>query len=111
MSATEDRADVPTGGPVSGPDLSYGIEEQAGLISWKVGVWHDLGYENPPSPECKPIPPLGERSAEAIQGAHAAIEEIDRLAERLAGLRQQLVTELRQDKDARAVTTAATDTM
>jgi len=104
MSATEDRADVPTGGPVSGPDLSYGIEEQAGLISWKVGVWHDLGYENPPSP-------LGERSAEAIQGAHAAIEEIDRLAERLAGLRQQLVTELRQDKDARAVTTAATDTM
>jgi hypothetical protein len=32
---------------VSG-DLSHGIEEQASLIQWFVGVWHDLGYQDPP---------------------------------------------------------------
>ena len=87
---------------MSGGDLSHGIEELAGLIYWHVGVWHDLGYETPPTPDCKPIPPLGERSAEAIRGAHAAIEEIDQLTRRLHALRQQLAGELRQDEDARA---------
>lgn len=80
-------------------DLSYGIEELAGLISWYVGVWHDLGYEKPPTPECKSIPPLGERDARAIKGAHDAIGEIDKLTRQLVALRAQLVSELRQDED------------
>jgi hypothetical protein len=82
-------------------DLSHGIEELAGLINWYVGVWHDLGYEDPPTPDCKPIPPLGERSAEAIKGGHDAIESIDQLTQQLYALRQQLVGELRTDEDVR----------
>ena len=88
-------------------DLSDGIEELAGLIYWHVGVWHDLGYETPPMPECKPIPPLGERSADAIRGAHAAIEEIDQLTMQLHSLRAQLAGELRQDEDTRMARVAA----
>jgi hypothetical protein len=84
---------------VSADDLSLGLEELARLINWHVGVWHDLGYENPPTPECKPIPPLGERSAEAIKGAHAAIDDIDTLTLQLSALRQHLVSELRQNED------------
>ena len=80
-------------------DLSLGLEEKAGYISWLVGSWHDLGYENPPTPECKPIPPLGERSAEAIKGGHRAVEEIDVLTRQLVALRQQLVGELRKNED------------
>lgn len=80
-------------------DLSHGLQEQAGLINWHVGVWHDLGYENPPTPDCKPIPPLGERSAKAIKGAHEAIEAIDQLTRQLFNLREQLVGELRQNED------------
>src|SRR5215469_16524168 len=82
-------------------DLSYGLEEQAGLISWYVGVWHDLGYENPPTPDCHTIPPLGQRPAKAIKGGHDAIEEIDRLTQQLYRLREQLCGELRQDEDIR----------
>ncbi|HUY46095.1 MAG TPA: hypothetical protein VMV92_10275, partial [Streptosporangiaceae bacterium] len=78
-----------------------GIEEQAGLIYWHVGVWHDLGYADPPTPSCKPVPPLGERSPAAIEGAHKAIEEIGQLTRRLRGLREQLEGELRQDGEAR----------
>jgi hypothetical protein len=81
-------------------DLSHGLEEMASLISWYVGVWHDLGYENPPAPDCKPIPPLGERSAEAIKGAHDAVKEIDKLTRQLYRLRIQLQNELRQNEDA-----------
>jgi hypothetical protein len=87
---------------VSAPDFSRGIEELAGLINFRVGGWHDFGYETPPTPECKPIPPLGERSAEAIKAAHAAIETIDELTRQLYALRSQLVGELRQDEDVRA---------
>lgn len=83
-------------------DLSYGLEEQAGLISWYVGVWHDLGYENPPTPDCKPIPPLGERSAQAVKGARDAIGEIGNLIRQLHALRAQLVSELRQNEDIMA---------
>jgi hypothetical protein len=88
---------------VTAPDLSYGLEEAAGSISFYVGAWHDFGYETPPAPNCKTIPPLGERSAEAIKGGHAAIEAIDELTRQLHALRQQLVGELRADEDARAV--------
>jgi len=82
------------------PDLSHGLAELVDLINWHVGVWHDLGYENPPTPECKAIPPLGERSAAAIKGGHDAIEAIDQLTKQLYALRNQLVGELRQNEDA-----------
>ena len=82
-------------------DLSYGLEEEAALIGWYVGVWHDLGYENPPAPGCKAIPPLGERSPAAIEGAHAAIREIGILCGRLGRLREQLEGELLADEAAR----------
>lgn len=87
-------------GGMTAPDLSYGIEELAGLINFRVGAWHDFGYEMPPTPECKPIPPLGERSAEAIKAGHAAVEAIDELTKHLYTLRAQLVGELRQNSDA-----------
>lgn len=83
-------------------DLSYGLEELAGLISFRVGGWHDFGYEAPPAPDCKAIPPLGERSASAITAGHDAVDAIDELTRQLAALRQQLVGELRADQDARA---------
>jgi len=83
--------------------IEYGIEELAGLINFRVGAWHDFGYADPPAPECKAIPPLGERSAEAIKAGHAAIETIDELTRQLYVLREQLVGELRQDEDIRAV--------
>jgi hypothetical protein len=82
-------------------DLSYGLEELAGLISFRVGAWHDFGYETPPAPGCKAIPPLGERSAGAIKAGHEAIEAIDELARQLHALRSQLIGELRQDEDIR----------
>ena len=88
---------------MSGPDFSRGIEEQAALINVLVGAWHDFGYAAPPTPDCKPIPPLGERSAEAIKAGHEAIESIDELTRQLHALREQLVGELRQDSDIRAV--------
>jgi hypothetical protein len=84
---------------VSGPDLSHGLEDLAGLISFHVGAWHDFGYEVPPAPNCKPIPPLGERSADAIKSAHNAVGEIDRLVRQLHALRAQLGNELRQNED------------
>jgi hypothetical protein len=87
---------------VSGPDLSHGLEELAGLISFRVGAWHDFGYETPPAPDCKMIPPLGERSTEAITSGHAAIEAIDELTRQLHALRAQLVGELGQDADIRS---------
>jgi hypothetical protein len=85
---------------MSRPDLSAGLTEQAALIYWLVGVWHELGYENPPTPECKAIPPLGERSAAAIKGARDAINEIDDLCRELYLLRSQLIDELRRNEDA-----------
>ncbi len=82
-------------------DLSHGLEELAGLIHFRVGAWHDFGYETPPAPNCKAIPPLGERTAQAIKAAHTAMEEIDELIKRLHMLRARLVAELRQDSDIR----------
>ena len=83
-------------------DSAPGLTELAGLITFRVGAWHDFGYETPPAPECKPIPPLGERSAQAINAGHEAIEAIDELTRQLYALREQLVSELRQDEDLRA---------
>ena len=80
-------------------DLSHGIEERAGVICGLVGAWHDFGYEDPPAPSCKAIPPLGERSADAIKAGHQAVGMIDDLTRQLDALRQQLVTELRQNSD------------
>jgi hypothetical protein len=78
-----------------------GLEELAGLIHWHAGLWEDLGYRNPPTPESKTIPPLGERSAPAITAGHEAVKDIDRLIARLHEVRAQLVSELRQDEDIR----------
>lgn len=83
-------------------DLSEGIKELAGLIYFRVGAWHDFGYEVPPSPECITIPPLGERSVKAIEAGHDAIETIDDLIRQLYSLRGQLIDELRQDQNLRA---------
>ena len=87
---------------MSAPDFSHGLEELAGLITFRVGAWHDFGYETPPTPECKPVPPLGERSAQAIKAGHEAIEAIDELTRQLYALREQLVSELRQNDDLTA---------
>jgi hypothetical protein len=87
---------------VSAPDYSCGLEDLAGLITFRVGAWHDFGYEVPPAPECKAIPPLGERSAEAITAGHEAIEAIDELSRQLYQLRDQLVGELRRNDDVNA---------
>jgi hypothetical protein len=78
-----------------------GLEELAGLVSFHVGAWQDFGYENPPGPGSKAIPPLGERSANATKAGHDAVEDIDRLIARLHQVRARLVSELRQDEDIR----------
>ena len=75
-----------------------GIEETAGLLNFRIAAWHDFGYVTPPTPDCKAIPPLGERSAEAIKAGHGAIEVIDEIVRDLYRLRDQLITELRTDK-------------
>jgi hypothetical protein len=75
-----------------------GIEEQAGLLAFRVGAWNELGYTDPEEGQAA-IPPLGERSAEAITAGHAAVETIDEMIRDLHSLRAQLVTELRQNQD------------
>lgn len=87
---------------MTAPDFSHGIAELADLITFKVGAWRDFGYEVPPTPECKPVPPLGERSAGAIKAGHEAIEAIDKVTRQLYRLREQLVGELRQDSELRS---------
>jgi len=82
-----------------------GIEELAGLINFRTGAWQDFGYAEPPAPECAAIPPLGERSARAIEAGHEAVKDIDQLIARLHQVRAQLVSELRQDEDVRAART------
>lgn len=52
-----------------------GLEELAGLIHFRVGAWHDFGYEDPPAPDCATIPPLGERSAAAVNAGYEARED------------------------------------
>ena len=77
-----------------------GISEQADLLNFRIGAWHDFGYATPPAPDCKTIPPLGERSAEAIKAGHGAVEVIDEIIRELHVLRGQLAGELRANEDA-----------
>ena len=79
-----------------------GLKELAGLINFRVGAWQDFGYAEPPTPDCATIPPLGERSAKAIEAGHEAIKDIDQLIAQLHQVRAQFVSELRQDEDIRA---------
>ena len=79
-----------------------GIEDAAGLVAVLIGAWNHFGYAAPESGQAA-IPPLGERSAEAIKAGHEAAEAIDKLIRDLHSLRGQLVSELRADEDARAV--------
>jgi hypothetical protein len=89
--------------PAAGLDgAAAGLEDLAGLINFRVGAWQDFGYAEPPTPGCATIPPLGDRSAKAIEAGHEAIKDIDRLITRLHQVRAQLVSELRQDEDIRA---------
>ena len=76
-----------------------GISEQADLLNFRIGAWHDFGYATPPASHCKPIPPLGERSADAIEAGHGAIEVIDQITCELGKLRDQLIRELRTNED------------
>lgn len=88
--------------PVSGTAEWPGIVEAAEFLNFRIGAWHDFGYAVPPAPHCKTIPPLGERSAEAIKAGHGAIEVIDEIIRDLHVLREQLITELRTDEDVRS---------
>lgn len=80
-------------------DAAAGLEELAGLIWFRIGSWQDFGYANPPAPECKAIPPLGERSAAAITAGHEAIRDIDQLIAQLHRVCALLAAELRQNED------------
>jgi hypothetical protein len=95
-----DSRSIPQDGAAG--DIAAGIAELAGLINAHIASWHDFGYETPPAPECKAIPPLGERSAEAIRAGHLATKAIDEMTRKLHALRGQLVSGLRQDEDIRA---------
>ena len=64
-----------------------GLEELAGLINFRVGAWQDFGYAEPPTPDCATIPPLGQRSAKAIEAGHEAIKDIDQLIAKLHQVR------------------------
>lgn len=86
---------------------SIGLEELAGLIGFRLGAWNHFGYAKPPTPECATIPPLGERSADAIKAGHGAVEAIDELIRDLHALRGQLVGELRENEDRLGVRTDA----
>ena len=80
-----------------------GWKSSPSLINFRVGAWQDFGYAEPPTPDCATgYPPLGERSAKAIEAGHEAIKDIDQLIARLHQVRAQLVSELRQDEDVRA---------
>ena len=71
-------------------------------MNFHIGGFEDFGYAEPPAPECAVIPPLGQRSAKAIEAGHEAVRDIDRLIARLHEVRALLVSELRQDEDIRA---------
>ncbi len=80
-------------------DAAAGLEELAGLVSFRIGAWQDFGYENPLTPDSATIPPLGERSARAIEAGHQAVRDIDQLIARLHQVRARLVSELRRNQD------------
>jgi hypothetical protein len=82
------------------PDTGM-LGELAALIHFRVGAWQDFGYEDPPAPDCKTIPALGERSAAAITAGHQAVRDVDYLIGRLHDVRRQLVSQLRGDEEIR----------
>ena len=86
---------------MSAGGLAAGLEELAALIYFRIGAWQEFGYVEPPTPDCKAIPPLGERSAKAIEAGHEAVRDIDQLIAQLHQVRAQLASELRQDADIR----------
>jgi hypothetical protein len=76
------------------------LNDLAGLIGVRVGIWNDNGYPEPlPFESAHPIPPLGQRSADNIKAGHGAIQAIDDLVRDLYRLRDQLITELRTDEN------------
>ena len=75
-------------------DPAAGLAESAELLAFQIGRWEHLEYpEN--------VPPLGQRSADAIEAGHVAVSTIDGMIRDLRDLRGQLVSELRQDADIR----------
>jgi hypothetical protein len=95
------RKDNPMNDPAAKSTAEWrGIQEPADLLNFRIAEWHDFGYATPPTPDCKTIPPLGERSAEAIKAADGAIEVIDEIVRDLHRLREQLIGELRANEDA-----------
>lgn len=92
------------------PEIRTGdLGELAALIHFRVGAWEDLGYRNPPSPDCKTVSPLGERSASAVDNGREAVKDIDRLTGQLHAARAELVRQLRQDEDIRAARLPGTE--
>ena len=77
------------------------LEELARVVSFHVAGWQEFGYADPPTPESRMIPPLGERGAMAVTAGHDAVKDIDRLTARLHEIRERLVGELRLDEDIR----------
>jgi hypothetical protein len=95
------RKDNPMNDPTAKTTAEWrGIQEPAGLLNFRIAEWHDFGYTTPPTPDCKTIPLLGERSAEAINGGRAAIEVIDEIVRDLYRLRERPIGELRANEDA-----------
>ena len=82
-------------------DLSAGLADHAGLINVLVGAWHDFGYATPPGPDCATVPPLGQRSAAAVEAGHDALNAVDEMTRQLQALRGQLAGELRRDEELR----------
>jgi hypothetical protein len=73
-----------------------GLEDLAGLLAVQIGAWNHFGYATPAKGQAA-IPPLGQRSADAIRDGHAAVKTIDELICDLRALQGQLVSELRAD--------------
>ena len=87
---------------MTGTDEWALLLDTVGLLGVLIGAWNHFGYAAPESGQAA-IPPLGERSAEAIKAGHEAIEVIEEIIRDLHSLRGQLVSELRVDEDVRAV--------
>lgn len=85
------------------------VADGIGQLNHHIGVWENFGYHNPPSPDATKVRPLGQRTASAIAGAHAAIGDVDSLIANLTTIKDQLVAEIRQDEDWRRPTWTVQD--